>query len=76
MSLELNPCLLRQRKLGSEAVYRLLEESDEMVTVAVVRAPGLRAGTNLRLVGSAAREMQRIELIEDAYRFEAAPLAA
>src|ERR1700690_1983723 len=39
------PCFLRQELLGSEAVYEILEEDDELVTAEVVSAPGLPRGT-------------------------------
>jgi hypothetical protein len=38
-------CFVRQRMLGSEAVYELLEQGDETSTAVVVRAPGLAAGS-------------------------------
>jgi hypothetical protein len=50
---------LRQERLGSEAVYEILAEDDEIVTVEVVRAPGLPRGTHLRLLADAARAMER-----------------
>jgi hypothetical protein len=50
---------LRQERLGSEAVYEILAEDDEIVTVEVVRAPGLTCGTHVRLLADAARAMER-----------------
>ncbi len=54
-------CFLSQRLLGSEAVYELLEEGEETVTVVVVRAPGLTAGSQLRLMTRATRAMERVD---------------
>ncbi|MGD1050296.1 MAG: hypothetical protein ABR947_04415 [Solirubrobacteraceae bacterium] len=50
---------LRQELLGSEAVYEILDEDDETVTVEVVRAPGLPCGMHVRLLADAARAMER-----------------
>jgi len=50
--LELAPCFLRHTCLGSEAVYEVLEENDQTVTVEVVRAPGLTAGMRVPPDGS------------------------
>lgn len=50
---------LRQERLGSEAIYEVLAEDDEVVTVQVVRAPGLPCGTHVRLLADAARAMER-----------------
>jgi hypothetical protein len=57
---EQEPCFLRQTCLGSEAVYELLEDNGETVTVEVVRAPGLTAGTQLRLMAQVAQAMERL----------------
>jgi hypothetical protein len=59
--LERTPCFLRHTSLGSEAVYKVLEEDSSIVTAAVVRAPGLEPGTCVRLMASAARAMERLE---------------
>jgi hypothetical protein len=58
--LELAPCFLRHTCLGSEAVYEVLEENDQTVTVEVVRAPGLTAGMRVRLMAHAAQAMERL----------------
>jgi hypothetical protein len=50
---------LRQERLGSEAVYEILEEDEDIVTAEVVRAPGLVCGTRVRLLADAARAMER-----------------
>ncbi len=55
------PVLLRHRRLGSEAVYRVLAVDDDVATVEVVRAPGLERGTRLRLMADAARAMERLD---------------
>ena len=55
------PCYLRNRVLGSEAVYEVLSEEDGCVTLAVIHAPGLEAGTRLRILASAAAAMERLE---------------
>jgi hypothetical protein len=53
---------LRQRSLGSDAVYKVLDEGDGIVTAAVMHAPGLTRGTKVHLLTSAARSMQRLDL--------------
>jgi hypothetical protein len=50
---------LYQERLGSEAVYEILDEDDEIVTVEVVHAPGLPCGSHVRLLADAARAMER-----------------
>jgi len=55
------PCYLRNRVLGSEAVYEVLSEEGGCVTVEVIRAPGLEAGTRLRILARAAAAMERLE---------------
>ena len=56
-----SPCYLRNRVLGSEAVYEVLSEEDGCVTVEVIHAPGLEAGTRLRILARAAAAMERFE---------------
>jgi hypothetical protein len=72
-------CFLRQRMLGSEAIYGLLEQGDEVSTAVVIRAPGLASGTHVRLMARATRAMERVEAVEipaaEAARF-VPPLAA
>jgi hypothetical protein len=53
------PYLLRQERLGSEAVYEVLGEDGDLLSAVVVTAPGLAAGTGVRLHARAARGMQR-----------------
>jgi hypothetical protein len=55
------PVLLRHRRLGSEAVYRVLAAGADVVTVEVVRAPGLERGTRMRLTADAARAMEHLD---------------
>jgi hypothetical protein len=55
------PYFVRQRMLGSEAVYRVLEEGDSVVTVEVVHAPGLAQGTHIRLLARAVRAMEHLD---------------
>jgi hypothetical protein len=55
------PCYLRNRVLGSEAVYEVLSEEGGCVTVEVIYAPGLEAGTRLRILARAAAAMERLE---------------
>jgi hypothetical protein len=50
---------VRQERLGSEAVYEVLAEDDDIVTLEVVRAPGLPCGTRVRVLADAARAMER-----------------
>jgi hypothetical protein len=52
---------VRHRALGREAVYEVLEESGELVTVAVVDAPGLLPGTVVNLTATAVRAMERCD---------------
>ncbi len=54
------PVLLRHRRLGTEAVYRVLAVGTNVVTVEVVRAPGLERGTRMRLMADEARAMERL----------------
>jgi hypothetical protein len=55
---------VRQRLLGTEAVYEVLDLGDQLVTCAVVRAPGLVPGTRVRLLNAAVREMARLDAAE------------
>jgi len=54
-------CIVRQRVLGSEALYRVISEEGATVTAEVVRAPGLERGMRLRLMATAVRAMERVE---------------
>jgi hypothetical protein len=70
------PCFLRQELLGSEAVYEILEEDDELVTAEVVSAPGLPRGTRVRLLAKAVRAMERGDRFEPVERVDPVRLAA
>ncbi len=63
--------LLRRRALGTEAVYRVVAVEGELVEVEVVRAPGLEAGTRVRLALRDARAME--PLASDAEAARATP---
>jgi hypothetical protein len=52
--------LLRHRALGTEAVYRVIDVADRLVSVEVVEAPGLEQGTRFQITRSAANAMQQI----------------
>jgi hypothetical protein len=52
--------LVRRAALGSEALYALLEEGGEVVTAEVISAPGLAAGSRIRLMASAVAAMERL----------------
>ncbi len=62
------PLFVSQQLLGSEAVYEILEEHDELVTACVVRAPGLPSGMHVSLLARAARAMKRTEIAQPAGR--------
>jgi hypothetical protein len=62
MLVEAPTYLLRQELLGSEAIYEVVEEGDEIVTAKVVSAPGLPRGMRVDLLARAARQMERREL--------------
>jgi hypothetical protein len=61
MLLERPPCFLRQELLGSEAVYEVLDEDDELVTAEVVSVPGLPRGMRVRILAKAAQAMARTD---------------
>jgi hypothetical protein len=52
--------LLKHRALGSEAVYRVIDVADRLVSVEVVDAPGLERGTRFQITRRAAKAMQHI----------------
>jgi hypothetical protein len=54
-----HPLFLRQELLGSEAVYEVIEEGDEIVTAEVVSVPGLPRGMRVELLAKAAAGMER-----------------
>lgn len=57
-------CIVRQRLLGSEALYRVISDDGATVTAEVVEAPGLPRGMRVRLMGTAVRAMERLDLAE------------
>jgi hypothetical protein len=54
--------LRRRRQLGTEAVYRVLAVTGDMVRVEVIRAPGLTAGAEFRF---SARDVTGMELVSE-----------
>lgn len=56
--------VLRQRMLGSVALYRVIGDDGVIVTAEVLSAPGLTPGTHLRFTGRAARAMEQLDLSE------------
>ena len=67
---------LRLRMLGSESLYKVLEQDGEIVTGEVVHAPGLEPGTRVRLRAAAMEQLDAsaLEGVAAAGRF-AAPVA-
>ncbi|HEX4034597.1 MAG TPA: hypothetical protein VHX66_09150 [Solirubrobacteraceae bacterium] len=49
---------MRRSALGSEAIYEIIEAGGDIVTAAVVSAPGLPAGMEVRLSARDARAME------------------
>jgi hypothetical protein len=56
--------LRRQRRLGSEAVYRVREVHGELVEVEVVGAPGLEAGGLFTFTRQAVERMELVSRAE------------
>ena len=56
--------LLLDRRLGKDALYRVVDVRGEVVEVEVVRAPGLESGTHVRFTQNAVSHMTVVE--EDA----------
>jgi hypothetical protein len=61
--LDANSSYLRHRALGSTALYKVLSDSDGIVTVSVVSAPGLESGTRVRLLARVAETMERHQVV-------------
>lgn len=59
-ALPTNERFLRHHALGSEALYEVLAEADGIVTAEVVSAPGLAAGTRVRILARAAAAMEPV----------------
>jgi hypothetical protein len=53
--------LIRHSALGSEAVYEVIEAGKDIVTAAVVSAPGLPVGMEIHLTARDARAMQHFK---------------
>ena len=53
--------LLLDRRLGEDALYRVVDVSGELVVVEVVRAPGLQGGTHIRFTQDAVGHMKVVE---------------
>ena len=53
--------LLLDRRLGEDALYRVVDVSGQLVVVAVVRAPGLQSGTHIRFTQDAVGHMKVVE---------------
>jgi len=52
--------MLRHQALSSEAVYRVLRDDGELVSVEVLAAPGLEHGTRLTITAQSARAMAAV----------------
>jgi hypothetical protein len=52
---------VRHRALGTVALYEIIEERGELVTVEVLDAPGLAPGMRVALLKSATRAMEVVE---------------
>ena len=56
-------CVVRHCALGTEALYEVLaqEEGGTVVTLEVLSAPGLAAGTHVRMMRDAVAAMETVE---------------
>lgn len=52
--------VLRDRALGSESTYRVLDATDAIVDLEVIAAPGLKPGARIQVCVTAARAMEAI----------------
>ena len=50
----------RERALGTESTYRVLQATDSIVDLEVIAAPGLKAGTRIQVCVAAARAMEPV----------------
>jgi hypothetical protein len=64
---------VRNRMLGTEALYELLDDCGELITAQVLEAPGLAPGMRLRLLRSATRAMEQIDPQEPLFAARLAP---
>ena len=53
--------IVRNRMLGSEATYRIVEARGENVLVEVIEAPGLEPEYRFEMLAEAAARMERID---------------
>ncbi|HXR13370.1 MAG TPA: hypothetical protein VN740_01840 [Solirubrobacteraceae bacterium] len=53
--------IVRNRMLGTEALYELLDERGDLVSAEVLDVPGLAPGTRVRLLRSATRAMEQVD---------------
>ena len=53
--------LLLDRRLGEDALYRVVDVHGEVVEVEVVSAPGLESGTHVRFTQDAVSHMKVVE---------------
>jgi hypothetical protein len=61
--LEGNGRYVRRAALGSAAVYEILDDDGgDVITAEVIEAPGLPRGTTVRLLATATRAMQHIQV--------------
>jgi hypothetical protein len=53
--------IVRNRMLGTDATYRIVEQRGENVLVEVIEAPGLEPGYRFEMLAEAAARMERID---------------
>jgi hypothetical protein len=56
--------LVRYRRLGSAATYRVCALDDDLVELEVIEGPGLRAGRRFKFTRDALGKMERVSLQE------------
>lgn len=61
VALDENSSYLRHRALGSSALYKVVSDSEGIVTASVVSAPGLEPGTSIRFLARVAETMERYQ---------------
>ena len=70
------PRFVRHSALGTQALYEIVEERGALVTAAVLQAPGLEPGTQVSLLASDARAMERLEPAQAAWLIDREQRAA
>jgi hypothetical protein len=60
--------LLRDRALGTESTYRVLQATESIVELEVIAAPGLKAGTRIEVCVTSALAMEPVAAPADARR--------